>query len=904
MKNRHLVIFFLLLLCCVLFLGSSQKQNASAIPKPVAHRGVLDLSSWDFDSQGPVELDGEWEFYWKEFLFPEDFQLQEKPGREHFISIPAVWNGYADYGDPLPGAGYATFRLRLQLPPSVSLLSIKTKDTATAYKLWAGNRLLAQNGIVASTQNGMTPQYLPLLASFPVFDRSTDLILQVSNFYHRNGGPWTSFLLGTESQLRHVREVLLGQEIFLAGSLLVMGLYHVGLYAFRRTDFSFLWLGIFCLVLMLRILSSGERLLVYYWNFPWEFASKIEYLTFYILPGIFTSFLVSLYPEETPRTFVRTSHVFTIGFSCIVLMSPTKIYSHTVNYYYIVTIVSCLAYIVILSRASFKKREGALALLLGLLLFGITVVNDILFQSHLIDSRDLVPLGGFTFILFQVIILSQRYSKALTAKEAAELANDAKSQFLSTMSHELRTPLNGILGYTQILKCHDLSASTQEFHEGIDVIERSGNHLLKLINEILDLSKIEAGKTELHYDECSLLDILEGMCAVIDIQAQKKGLRFTRTFEGDFPARILVDERRLSQVLLNLLGNAVKFTSRGDIVFHVSSLGSVEHSFSFGKHRTEASFRFNVEDSGPGIPEERLKDIFSPFFQLDEHARSGEGSGLGLTISKQLIALMGGSLEAENLSGRGCRFAFELRFPICDTYRSKLSVTPTKICGYTWNAQRPIRILVVDDLWESRLVLSGLLAPLGFELYEAHDGKQGVEMASEVQPDVILMDLLMPFVDGYEAIRQIRALQIETLLKIFVVSANILPDTLEHVQDAGGDAVLKKPLSFETLLKTLQQHLPLRWERESVSKKYERRPPESFTLSDSKIPSYDRLERLYQDAKIFQVNSFTQELEILIETSEDYRPFVCEMERLSQKFDWEEICKILSQCLGQKEEER
>jgi signal transduction histidine kinase/ligand-binding sensor domain-containing protein len=330
-------------------------------------------------------------------------------------------------------------------------------------------------------------------------------------------------------------------------------------------------------------------------------------------------------------------------------------------------------------------------------------------------------------------VVDERTHDLMLAKETAEVANQAKSAFLASMSHELRTPLNGILGYTQILG-HSQNLNPRQM-AGLNVIQQSGEHLLMLINDILDSAKIESGKQELNPTDIELMRFLRAIVQIVGVKTQAKGLELICDFAPDLPEVIRADERRLRQVLLNLLANAVKFTDRGQVGLHVRFL-------------PPAGMRFEVRDTGIGIAEQDLKAIFQPFTQVGDPQHRIGGSGLGLLISRQFVRLMGGDIEVESRVGQGSAFTFALQLPV----RQRPPLEPpaaARITGYV-GARR--KVLVVDDIAENRAVLRDMLGPVGFELCEAADGREALEMTLSQRPDLILMDVFMPQIAEQEAV--------------------------------------------------------------------------------------------------------------------------------------------------------
>ncbi len=345
-------------------------------------------------------------------------------------------------------------------------------------------------------------------------------------------------------------------------------------------------------------------------------------------------------------------------------------------------------------------------------------------------------------------MVRHRTEQLAEAKARAEAANRAKSSFLANMSHELRTPLNAVLGFSRLLKNDPDVTPPQQ--ETLDIIVRSGEHLLNLINNVLDMAKIESGQVALKESEVDLHRLLHEMQSLMGVGAVEKGLRFALEHDPDLPRFVAVDAGKLRQVLLNLLGNAIKYTDSGGVKLR-ARLASIHGS-------EKANVRFEVEDSGPGISQEDCQRIFFPFVQLGDQAPAQAGTGLGLAICKQYVELMGGQIGVTSQPGKGSVFYFEIPVSILPSVAERDELKHRRILGLAEGQPRH-RLLIVEDQPENRLLLRRLLAPLGFELREAANGQEAVALFEQWHPDLIWMDIRMPVMDGLEAVRRIRATQ-------------------------------------------------------------------------------------------------------------------------------------------------
>lgn len=463
------------------------------------------------------------------------------------------------------------------------------------------------------------------------------------------------------------------------------------------------------------------------------------------------------------------------------------------------------------------------------------------------------------------------------ARDDAEAANRAKSRFLANMSHEFRTPLNAILGFTR-LTLNDVDIGETQ-RDNLAIVQRSGEHLLELINDVLEMSKVEAGRTELQETVFDLHELLKTLEQMIRLRADEKGLVAHFNVAPDVPTPVKTDERKLRQVLINLLSNAVKFTYAGRIGLTVKCLP---------QDGEKLMLQFLVEDTGIGISPQETDSLFQPFVQAAVETHDHEGTGLGLAISRQFVELMGGSIGVDSKAGLGSTFHF---FILANQARAdELAATPARrsVIGLT-PGQDPCRVLIVEDKAENRLVLRRLLAQVGLNVREAENGRSGIEVFEQWSPHLIWMDMRMPVMDGYEATRRIKSTDRGQATVIVALTASAFEEQRSLILETGCDDFIRKPFDDHEIYDVLTKHLGLRFDYEDIEANVETRDEILLQTEDLTVLSAAQLAALRNAA----ASADTDRMEGVIKQIEGERPQIsARLQRLTDEFRFEQILSL------------
>ena len=735
-------------------------------------------------------IHGEWEFYWQQLLGPgdPDFQSSQKT----YFEFPALWNKRTLEGQELSNFGYATYRCLVKAD-TLQELTLHIEDVYSAYSLYWNGKLISKNGRVATTENDFVPYWQPDYVRLLDVRPENELILQIANFTHSKGGSSQPIEIGNTRVLEQKEYRVMAYDLLLTGCLLMGGLFFLGLYFFGRHDKALLYFSLFCIAYSYRIFGTGYYALHELVSWSWYVTTKLEYLTLFLSALFFGRFVLHLYPTEAPKIIWDISSVICLLFLVVTLFFPPKIYTLLTEPFFIILLFYLALTTVIYVRARIRNRPGAtFAMLSTVVVFAVFAYNIMVYFGLLQEQISASFWGYILFFFSQSLILSFRFAFFLKqAKIDAEQASRAKSDFLSTISHEIRTPLNSVVGISHYLMDEN---PRDDQKQSLKSLKYSAEHLTTLISDILDYNKLESENITFEEVATDLSEVLLGVYGAHLPKAQSKNLNLEYHCDEGITHEVFIDKTRLIQVLNNLLDNAVKFTKQGSIQLKASLVKETE---------TSLEIKFEVSDTGIGIEPQKAGLIFERFTQASSSTtREYGGTGLGLSICKKILELQGVELKVKSQIGGGSTFYFIQKLKKSKPIATKTDTVVKKTDPILLMGKK---ILLVEDNSMNVMVASKFLKKWMMELDLAQNGKEAVEKVQQNEYDILLMDLQMPVMDGYEATREIR--QMGKQMPIVALTASALMRVQEKVIDSGMNDYLTKPFNPDELYQKLVKNL-------------------------------------------------------------------------------------------------
>ncbi|WP_219837680.1 cell wall metabolism sensor histidine kinase WalK [Paenibacillus sp. R14(2021)] len=684
----------MLILIPILLLSGCTVQDGK--PDPVAKGGIIDLRNWSFAGDGQIDLSGQWSFYGGQLLAPGDTKGQAD---ERHVMVPRSWNSYNGSFGLKSGQGYATYKLKVLLTPYDRVLALRVPNIFSSYKLWINGQLAAVQGQVGTSRSTSVPQQYPRIVSFDANTSKVDILIQVSNYQHRKGGIWVPIQMGDSDSIVDGQMKTTAQEMLILGSLIIIGVYHIGLYAFRRQEQFTMYFGLLCLFVAARASVTGENYLLQLFPIPWEGGLKIEYISFALSAVTGYLYVYRLFPLDASRKVIRLVVGIGLALCVFVLVCPAIVYSRLLPVFQLFVVSVSLYTLCVLIMAKYRRRIGSTFVLAGVAVFVVTVMNDMLFYNEWLVYAQLVPLGLFFFMLMQSFIISKRFSIALyqvehvshelrelnthleerieERTEALSEANETLAQtnrdlqrsetsrrhLMTNISHDLRTPITLLQGYLEAFQDGVVKSEEQQQLYIRMMLGKVGG-LNRLIHDLFELTKLEAGQTRFDFAEVSLAQWIQQLHDLYEIDVISSGLRFSCDFHSEHTPqeghahemeqqnriRLSLDLPRMDQVLANVIYNAIKHTPKGG-----------EIALSFFVEAASKRVVVTVSDTGSGIEEEHLPFIFDRFYKKEASRNSAEGgSGLGLAIAKEIVEAHGGSIGVVSTLEKGTMVWFML----------------------------------------------------------------------------------------------------------------------------------------------------------------------------------------------------------------------------------------------------
>ncbi|OBZ10643.1 hypothetical protein A8L34_18845 [Bacillus sp. FJAT-27264] len=824
--NKGIVYKVALLLLGISFLGYFlvQFSMAGSGTKLNAKAGYLDLRDWNFKKDGNVELSGDWSFYWNMLLTPDE--LKASASDEDIIKVPGSWNRHLEKQGIKQPTGYATYRLRLQLDESQEgMYGIRTSNIRMANRIFVNGVEIGASGSPSADESQDRQGNVPYASFFPLSEGTSEIIVQVSNTLYASGGMIYPLLFGEQTDILSVRERSVFKDAVLIAGFFVAAAYFLILYWGRKQERSMLYLGLFCLVVILYMMTHGEKLMeMLIPSLPYTVLMKIQPICSTLAYYFLLLSAVELNPRAIHKRIVHGAHWLMAVIVSSALVLPMKTFFKWDIQMIGLGFTMLLVVMYIMARSIRTHKADAFYMIMSMQsIFAIVVISTMQVLG-MYDDQVLIPFEMLIFVAAQALMFARRFAESVREVEALSskllTLDGLKDEFMANTSHELRTPLHGMINIAEsMLESAAGNADSEKQAENLEMIVATGKQLSSLINDILDFSKLKNGEITLHRRSVDLPSVAQSVVEVIPYLLKRKPVKLVQQWPDQLPL-LDTDEDRLRQILYNLLGNAAKFTSKGQITL--------------SSHAEGDNVVIIIEDTGIGIEAERLETIFDAFDQGgDAVHRDYAGTGLGLSITKKLVELSDGRIRVESVPGQGSRFIVYL--PSAKTNSLPVPVVsdkPTKLVESMESAGVSIRsveaqerrasreretkdaeyrVMVVDDDPVNLQVLINLLEVEHYEVAAFSGGEEALAALSGAQSfDLVITDWMMPGMSGLELSRTIRKRFMLSELPVLLLTARSRPEDIRIGFEAGINDYLSKPVDAGELKARVRTLLELR----------------------------------------------------------------------------------------------
>ncbi|TAL30727.1 MAG: response regulator [Spirochaetes bacterium] len=887
MTIRRLTIEFinpLLILCFLAALsGSACNPGSSKTGKPMAVKGTIDLRGWNCERDGSINLDGEWEFYWDRVLEPSDFLNAAYQEGRRYINVPGLWKNQSINGAMLPGEGQCTYRMRMLYGPGEKAKTLTIHRIYAAYRLWINGVLADQRGMadgVLKDRKDYVYVHNKGNSTFTPLDGINEIIIQVTNSEFASGGIDRSVQLddGEISSRRSFLNYTI--DMIIVGLLLFSAIHNLIFYFFRKADAASLYMGLAGLVLAINTYNIHSPILSGGLSYPAN-PFLINFITVIFMPVLFFMTFKSLFPDDFSTRVVWIMQA--IAAACLLpqFLFGFRIVERIIVFYFAVTLVLIMYGLYGSIKTIMEQRDDAVLFSIGFCSVYFTGINNVLYFLRVINTGNLLHYGMAVFCLSTTMVISRRFARALRNVEtmsgeleakniSLETLDRLKDQFLANTSHELRTPLHGMIGLSESMLAGAAGDLPPKARENLSLIASSGQSLSNMVNDILDMARIQDGGLSLNLRPIDLGVLCEMVVKLSLPLVGGKNLKLLNSVADDLP-RALADEDRVRQVLNNLVGNAIKFTNTGTVEISARVVYGED-----GDPGGSSFIEVSVSDTGIGVPDDYKEMIFEPYRQVDgSDTRSYSGTGLGLAIAKQIIELHGGRITVAPAEKGGSVFSFTLPAsddpsplaldhviieginevqPAADA--ADLARLPAGINDTVFDGN-PVFLVVDDDPVNVR-VIQGYFESKRCVVKTAFDGLGALDILDQGDPiDLVLLDIMMPVMSGFEVCRRIREKRTPEELPVIMLTAKNMMSDIDAAFEAGANDYIVKPFRMSELVARVGTMLKLRHVRKSVA--------EGITIRDrNRAYSLKFVEIIYitSHAKSIVINTAEGDIEV------------------------------------------
>ena len=823
-------------LCCLFFQAGCGRGPVKK-DKPLAVNGIIDLSGWDFKKNGPVNLDGQWEFRRDRLMNPMDFA--EKTGQKNsgYMAVPGMWKDQKLDGAVLPGKGTGTYRLVFICAPDEKTKTLTLHRICSAYRLWINGAQAEEKGMPDSPSND-SENYIFIhnreTVSFTPVNGANEIVLQVVNYEYKTGG------IGRPLRLENgdvtVRKAFVRHTInmMIVGLVMFFAFYNIIFYFARRKNPEALYMGLFCLILAVNVFNLHLPILSGPLSFPRD-PYLLDYLTVIFIVYFTVMTLRAIFPGDYPLPAVSFLQAASALFSIALVFIDFKSAEKLMAIYFVLMILFILYSTALLVMVMARGREDAVLFAVGFIPGFAGGINDVLYTLWIVDTVNVFQYTMVIFCVTTTVIVARRYSRAMRKlsndliekNESLEKLDSLKDQFLANTSHELRTPLHGMIGLSEAMLEGAAGSLDPRARENLSLIASCGHRLSNMVSDLLDMARIQDKGLNLNLRSLDLYRLSEMVVRLSLPLVGDRQLEIINNIRPDIPP-VHADEDRIRQVLYNLVGNAIKFTNRGSI--ELSACISREGD------STGEWIGVSVSDTGIGIPDEYREVIFEPYRQVDgSETRLYQGTGLGLAIARQIIELHGGSIGVKPGAEGGSVFTFTLPVshdPLPETSEgikiesmedpafadetADQPVFPAGIGEETFTAG-PV-LLVVDDDPVNIRVIRNYFESRNCTVKAAQDGVSALEIIeNDGAVDLVLLDIMMPVMSGYDVCRRIRLSRSPEELPVIMLTAKNMMKDINAAFEAGANDYIVKPFQVTELLARVSTMLKLRKIRRSAA---------------------------------------------------------------------------------------